>query len=412
MNNYFKGIKGIIIILVFKNKMWSYPFYFILYSHFVKSLIIPKPFLKMQTPIMNTKIEEKEKKSADERYNLNWYVVGESNQIQQNKLYKTTVWSKDYLFWQDNDKQFYAMDDDCSHRGASLGLGKLENNRVICPYHGYEFDTHGTLCVVPGLDNFTNTFCQNQATYRVVEKNGWVFLNTVNTLFYEPSAFGIQLFEEEEAENKRFAPIFLNVGFKAYGRVVSENSLDIMHIGFVHSFGNKERPRPITEIPPFLVNDYSSHYNYKTIYTYNSGKQSVAKKIYGMKKLTIENEFAIPHTTIARVIFGDYISTVVTFATPINITYTRLYVKTYRNFWYTPEDEASFFDLIINKIGDFLSERLMMNTVLEDRVVLENIRMDKFEGRFNMKYDKLQNIYRQLYKKLVHCIKNEEPDDE
>ena len=391
--------------------------------HFVKSMIILPElkgkhfFSKLSTflrPIENSaretsfkmlidsNLEKKERKEADDRYNLNWYVVGESNKIEKNKLYKSTVWSKDYVFWKDDNNKFYAMDDDCSHRGASLGLGTLENNRVICPYHGYEFDGEGKLCIVPGL-NFTNTQCQNQVTYNIVEKNGWIFLNTVNTIFYQPTE--LCLFEEDEANDPSFSPIFLNVGFKAYGRVVSENSLDIMHIGFVHTFGNKERPKPITEVPPFLVDDYSNHY--KTIYTYYSGKQSVAKKVYVMKKLTIENEFAMPHTTVARVIFGDYVSTVVTFATPINITYTRLYVKTYRNFWYTPEDKANIFDLIVNFAGDFLSERLMMNTVLEDRGILENIRMDKFEGRFNMKYDKLQNVYRQLYKKLVHRIKKE-----
>jgi phenylpropionate dioxygenase-like ring-hydroxylating dioxygenase large terminal subunit len=299
------------------------------------------------------------------------------------------------------------MDDDCSHRGASLGLGFVKNNNVICPYHGYEFDNTGKLCVVPGL-NFTNSNCQNQITYNIIEKNGWVFLNTISKNLYNPSVLSI--FEEEEATQESFSPIFLNVHFNAYARIVSENSLDVMHIGFVHTFGNKERPSPITEIPPFLVNDYTNHY--KTVYTYHSGDKSVAKKIYGMKKLKIENEFIMPHTTIARVIFGDYTSTVMTFATPINETNTCLYVKTYRNFWYIPKanentkktNENKFFDQCINKMGDFFSTHLMMNTVLEDKVVIENIKMDKIDGKFNMKYDKLQNIYRQIYKKKIHTL--------
>jgi len=328
---------------------------------------------------------------------LNWYVVGEANKIQKNKLYKTTVWAKNYVYWKDDNEIFYAMDDDCSHRGASLGLGYLKNNCVICPYHGYEFDRGGKLCVVPGL-NFTNSECQNQITYNIVEKNGWIFLNTIkkkNQLF---DFNDLELFEEQEAKNKSYSPIFLNVMFNAYGRIVSENSLDVMHIGYVHTFGNKERPSPITEVPPFEVNDYPNHY--KTIYTYISGKDSIAKKIYNKKKLTIENEFVLPHTTIARVIFGDLVSTVVTFATPINISHTCLYVKTYRNFWYKRSD--NIVDKIVNKIGDYFSEYFMMKTVLEDRIILENININKIDGKFNMKYDKLQNVYKQLYKKLIH----------
>jgi nitrite reductase (NADH) small subunit len=38
------------------------------------------------------------------------------------------------------DGRFYAMDDRCPHRGESLGGGILENGRVYCPMHGWEFD--------------------------------------------------------------------------------------------------------------------------------------------------------------------------------------------------------------------------------------------------------------------------------
>jgi phenylpropionate dioxygenase-like ring-hydroxylating dioxygenase large terminal subunit len=72
------------------------------------------------------------------------------------------------------------MDDDCSHRGASLSDGHLCDNQVVCPYHAYEFDKKGTLVKIPGL-NFTNTPCKNQKTYAIIEKNGWVYINTKMT---------------------------------------------------------------------------------------------------------------------------------------------------------------------------------------------------------------------------------------
>ena len=68
-----------------------------------------------------------------------WYVVGETQEIFSNKLYKAKIWDHDYVFWKNNGV-YYAMDDDCSHRGASLSDGKLCDNQVICPYHAYEFD--------------------------------------------------------------------------------------------------------------------------------------------------------------------------------------------------------------------------------------------------------------------------------
>jgi nitrite reductase/ring-hydroxylating ferredoxin subunit len=35
---------------------------------------------------------------------------------------------------------FYAIDDTCTHRGASLSEGECEGTVVVCPWHGAQFD--------------------------------------------------------------------------------------------------------------------------------------------------------------------------------------------------------------------------------------------------------------------------------
>lgn len=35
---------------------------------------------------------------------------------------------------------FYAIDDTCTHHGASLSEGSVDECSVICPWHGAEFD--------------------------------------------------------------------------------------------------------------------------------------------------------------------------------------------------------------------------------------------------------------------------------
>jgi nitrite reductase (NADH) small subunit/3-phenylpropionate/trans-cinnamate dioxygenase ferredoxin subunit len=35
---------------------------------------------------------------------------------------------------------FYAIDDTCPHRGASLAEGELDGHEVICPWHAAVFD--------------------------------------------------------------------------------------------------------------------------------------------------------------------------------------------------------------------------------------------------------------------------------
>jgi len=36
--------------------------------------------------------------------------------------------------------EFSAMDNVCLHRGGPLGQGMIEGNKVVCPWHGWEWD--------------------------------------------------------------------------------------------------------------------------------------------------------------------------------------------------------------------------------------------------------------------------------
>lgn len=35
---------------------------------------------------------------------------------------------------------FYAIDDACRHRGGPLGEGEVYGTRVVCPWHGWEYE--------------------------------------------------------------------------------------------------------------------------------------------------------------------------------------------------------------------------------------------------------------------------------
>jgi hypothetical protein len=172
--------------------------------------------------------------------------------------------------------------------------------------------------------------------------------------------------------------------FDCYARILSENSLDVMHIGFVHTFGNPKKPAPTEITPPRRI----SPFHYGTSYYYTAGEKSMARRVFDIVDLKIENEFYLPHTTVARVIFGKYVSTIITFALPISKNKSKLFVKTYRNFWK-------------NVAGDIISENMMYNTMLQDKIIVENIDPLNMDGKFNMKFDKLQNTYKTFYKKFI-----------
>lgn len=39
----------------------------------------------------------------------------------------------------DVDGQFHAVANKCPHNGAPLGMGQMDNEWIICPYHGWAF---------------------------------------------------------------------------------------------------------------------------------------------------------------------------------------------------------------------------------------------------------------------------------
>jgi hypothetical protein len=44
---------------------------------------------------------------------------------------------------------------------------------------------------------------------------------------------------------------------------------------------------------------------------------------------------------------------------------------------------------------------MMVDTLNQDNAVIESIKKENMDGKFNMNFDKLQNTYKTLYKKFV-----------
>jgi nitrite reductase/ring-hydroxylating ferredoxin subunit len=44
------------------------------------------------------------------------------------------------------DGNFCAIDGECPHRGGPLGSGTIEDGKVFCPLHGWDFDLRTGAC--------------------------------------------------------------------------------------------------------------------------------------------------------------------------------------------------------------------------------------------------------------------------
>ena len=198
----------------------------------------------------------------------------------------------------------------------------------------------------------------------------------------------------------------LSEDFEHYAKFISVNSLDICHIGFVHSFGNRKSPNPINYSKIQQIND--TNYHYKITYEYVAGENSLVNKIYNFENITVENEYVLPHTTVARVKFGSLSSTIITHALPISKFKTKLFVKAYRNYWCFNTNKGKnnmlvyIFQRIINFLGDKVTHNTMFTTLKQDKSIVDNIDKSDYEsmhGKFSILYDMFSNHYKNNYKK-------------
>ena len=286
-------------------------------------------------------------------------------------------------------------------------LGETCKNTISCPYHGYIFDgSNGELLKIPKLPHVESNN-HNIDCFKVVEKGDVVYFNTIPIINDEmrKEIDESKIFVEPEYYNKEQRAVYLKEDFEHYAKFVSVNSLDICHIGFVHTFGNKKSPNPLHNSKVIKQNDFENHY--KIIYEYIAGENSLVNKIYNFDNITVENEYVLPHSTVARVLFGNFSSTIITHALPISKFKTKLFVKAYRNYWSYDTNNIKNQNILlpllclINIFGDKLTQNTMYSTLKQDKSIVDFIDKSNYEsmhGKFSIVYDLFSNHYKNNYK--------------
>jgi nitrite reductase/ring-hydroxylating ferredoxin subunit len=87
-------------------------------------------------------------------------IAGKVSDLPPGKLQKVSVDGKEILVVNING-DYFAVDDTCTHSGASLSEGKLDGSSVICGWHGAQFD-----CKTGSLKKFPAKI-NNLQSYRV-----------------------------------------------------------------------------------------------------------------------------------------------------------------------------------------------------------------------------------------------------
>jgi phenylpropionate dioxygenase-like ring-hydroxylating dioxygenase large terminal subunit len=180
-----------------------------------------------------------------------WYAVEFSNAIGNSpKLLK--ILDRELVLYRTAQGHIHAIDNTCVHRGAALANGWIENDWIVCPYHGWQYGADGTCRKIPSLSPTATIPTQaKMSTYPVREKYGWIWLFLGEG---EPGELpAIPNFPDLKSPKLRSIQGEFNWNAN-YERVL-ENGLDFAHAPFVHAgaFGNPDRP----EIQDLKIENYA-----------------------------------------------------------------------------------------------------------------------------------------------------------
>ena len=156
-----------------------------------------------------------------------WHVVAQSAELAERPIVPARLLGQDLVVWR-SPKGIEVWEDRCAHRGVRLSLGSTKGGRLVCPYHGWEYEPGGQCVRYPAHEHQAPTPRASAKTFAVAERYGlvWVCLGTpygVPPAIPEMEAGGYRLYF-----GGRFA-------YATSAQRGIENFLDISHFPFVHS---------------------------------------------------------------------------------------------------------------------------------------------------------------------------------
>ena len=212
--------------------------------------------------------------------------------------------------------QLTAALDHCPHRGTRLSLGKLTRERLICPYHGLEFDGRGICTRIPGdprAGRIPDRF--SIPAFRVEERYGLVWV----CLTGEPAAPLPDWSLLETPGNQRCS---MHAVWNTSPARHVENFNDLAHFATVHAgtFGNPGHP----EAAPYTLEPRPHGFYFDpTVPIFDGGIFDAAT---GYKDLYTEYEVTFPFATRLTLHYTNGLEHICDVASPLSAGRTQIFI--------------------------------------------------------------------------------------
>ncbi len=243
-----------------------------------------------------------------------------------------------------------AFNDVCLHRGAALSLGTVRDGRIVCPYHGWEYDASGACVRIPALPPDRPIPTRARAvTYHVAEAYGLVWVALEDPVAPIPGMPG-----DVHLDPAYNGEVFSVLDWATSAGRSTENSMDVSHFPFVHAnlLGDPEHP----EQEPYALHEREWGLEFRV-------EDQFWRSSDGSFETRIDYDYVqwFPFTMHLRFADGDRITVVTVIASPTEARRTRVFRVVHRNH---PADRDQFV-------------REYLHILEQDRIVVESVRPEE-----------------------------------
>jgi phenylpropionate dioxygenase-like ring-hydroxylating dioxygenase large terminal subunit len=263
-----------------------------------------------------------------------WLVALPSTDL-KSKPVSRKIMGEQIVFYRDSKGKAHALENICPHKQALLSEGRVINDNIQCPYHGWEFGGDGKCKNIPSLPK--EHCSKNKAvtkTYEVHEDARfiWVYWGKEKEDFKTEFAFESK-YSWFDYQYEIDAPVFL----------VLDNAFDCSHTGYVHQGLFRNEPNQLVESK---IETKGNHLKVTT--KEKKKKNSLAMSLIpgGKNEMQHTDEYFAPFSVVVNYRLGKVHHITYLFCTPISESKTRVFISCglYVPLWTWP------FKFIIQKI--------------------------------------------------------------
>lgn len=296
-----------------------------------------------------------------------WYAMALASQIGSDP-YSIPFVDGELVAYRQSDGTVIVLQASCAHRGCSLTGGWKSNQKIVCPYHGWQYDSDGHCVHIPSLRSDESIPSRAKIkSYQSQEKYGliWVWIPG----HYETPSYNIQDIPEVSLPKMTHQPdADLFYEFNTHFTRSIENGIDPTHAPFTHgkTIGKVDSSTDFS-LPRYEIG--------VTDYSINAQMPIKVKKLSGISQYLLRGDekdiyksyrFVYPNLLLSLVNFGRFTLVSLQAHVPTGSKSTRMLSVNYRNFLRRRPILTSWFNRVTVKTGRqiaFEDDRIIMNQI-------------------------------------------------